>query len=164
MLIMCKWAAKLPQNSIFLEYPIPWMLLPGHPGGVSGYEQCFWTPTNICNLGQQGYLYTNTIQGTPKLWKFQNYDIDSRSHPPLLICAISHYPRAKLDLGRTILMQAAYVRPSLPEICKATDQLIIWQRVICYSFIRIPLIWIGRPNQNYILNVHYNALHILSYI
>ena len=27
----------------------------------------FWTPADIGNLGQQGDLYTNTIQGTPKL-------------------------------------------------------------------------------------------------
>ena len=63
------------------------MLLPGHPGGVSWYEQFFWTLADICNLGQQGDLYTNSIQGTPKLWKCWNYDMESRSLPSLLICA-----------------------------------------------------------------------------
>ena len=64
------------------------MLLPGHPGGVSWYEQRFWTPADICDLGQQGDLYTKTILGTPKLSKYQNYDIDSIYPPSLLFCAI----------------------------------------------------------------------------
>ena len=64
------------------------MLLPGHQGGVSWYEQRFWTPFDICDLGQQGDLYTQTILGTPRRWKCQNYDMDSRSPPTSLICAI----------------------------------------------------------------------------
>ena len=70
------------------------MLLPGHPGGVSCYEQCFWTPADIFDLRQQGDLYTETIPGTPKQCIFQNFDIDSRSPPSSLICA--EYIKVKL--------------------------------------------------------------------
>ena len=58
--IVCKWAAKLRQNSIFLEKHQPGLLITGHPGGVNKYEQFFWTPAYICDLGQQGDLYTKT--------------------------------------------------------------------------------------------------------
>ena len=37
------------------------MLLYGHPFGISWYEQRFWTPTDICELGQHCDLYTHTI-------------------------------------------------------------------------------------------------------
>ena len=70
------------------------MLLPGHPGGVSWYEQYFWNPADICDLRQHGDLYTETFLGTPKQCKFQNYDIGSRSPPSSLICA--EYIKVKL--------------------------------------------------------------------
>ena len=37
MLNMCELAQNLPQNSIFLELPLPGLLLPGDPGGIK-YE------------------------------------------------------------------------------------------------------------------------------
>ena len=43
MLKMCKLAFKLPQIQFAWNNPLHKMLLPGHPGGVSLYEQCFWT-------------------------------------------------------------------------------------------------------------------------
>ena len=42
------------------------MLIPGHSGGVSWYEQSFWNPADICDQGQQGDLYTQTFLGIPK--------------------------------------------------------------------------------------------------
>ena len=57
-MILCEWAPKLPQSSLFLEVPQPGMIQPGHPGGVN------WSG------------------------KFQKYDMDSRSSQSLLICAI----------------------------------------------------------------------------
>ena len=39
------------------------MLLPGHPGVVSWYEQYFWTPADICDP------YTQTILGTPLVFE-----------------------------------------------------------------------------------------------
>ena len=59
-------AARLSQNSIFLESPQPGLLIPGYPVGVNYYEQRFWTPADICDLEKQGELYTKTILGTPK--------------------------------------------------------------------------------------------------
>ena len=53
MLMMCEWASKLHQISIFLYLPQPGMLLPGHLGGVTRYEWYFWTAAGFCNLGQQ---------------------------------------------------------------------------------------------------------------
>ena len=64
------------------------MLLPGHSGGVNWYEQHFWTDADFFEVGQHAYLYKNTILVTPKCWKYQSYDIDSRSPPSSLICAI----------------------------------------------------------------------------
>ena len=64
------------------------MLLHDHPGGVNSYEELFWTAADLLDLGQQLKLYTKTILVTRKSWTFQNYDMDSRSPPSLLICAI----------------------------------------------------------------------------
>ena len=45
---------------------IPGLLLLGHPGGVNWYEQHFLTAADICDLGNQGVLYTKTILERPK--------------------------------------------------------------------------------------------------
>ena len=45
----------------------PGLLLPGHPGGVNWYEQRFWTPADICDIGKKGD--TKTILGTLKFSK-----------------------------------------------------------------------------------------------
>ena len=94
--------ANEPQSTLKIKFsrnnPLPGILLPGHPGGVSGYEQYFWTPADICDLGQQGDLYTlfwehqgaenlNSLTWIQDLlnphwfvqWKFQIYGMDSRS-------------------------------------------------------------------------------------
>ena len=85
---MCKWAGKLPQNSIFLALPLPGILLPGDPGGVKRYEWHFWTPAAFCDLGQQVDLYTETILVPRRCWTFKNYDRILISLPPSLILAI----------------------------------------------------------------------------
>ena len=89
---ICKWAWKLPQNSIFLALPLPGILLPVDPGGFKRYEWHFWTPACFCDLGQQVYLYTKTILVPRRCWTFENYDSVLRSLPPSsLICAIYIY-------------------------------------------------------------------------
>ena len=85
---MSEWAGKSPQNSIFLESPLPGILLPGDPGGVKRYEWHFWTPAAFCDLGQQFDLYTETILVPRRCWTFKNYDSLLRSLPPSLICTI----------------------------------------------------------------------------
>ena len=58
------------------------MLLAGDLGRVNWYKQCFWTVANICDLGQQGYLYKKDYSGNnealkiSKLWHgFKNSPI-----------------------------------------------------------------------------------------
>ena len=53
-------------------------------------------------------------------------------------------------------------RPSHPQLFKATARLIIWKRGIWYTIIRIPKIGVWGTKYNYMFNVYYNALHILS--
>ena len=65
MLIMGKWVAKLPQiqyswNNLNLD--CSYLVIQG----VNWYEQRFWTAANICDLGQQGDLYTNDHSGNTK--------------------------------------------------------------------------------------------------
>ena len=51
---------KLPQDSIFLKYAQPGILLPGHPGGVNKFKLEFCTFAGIFDLGQQAHLDTKT--------------------------------------------------------------------------------------------------------
>ena len=53
-------------------------------------------------------------------------------------------------------------RPSHPHLSKATDRLIIWKRVIWYNINRIPKLGVGGTKHNFMFNIHYDALHILS--
>ena len=87
--------ANEPQSYLKILFswnnPYHGMLLPGHPGGVTRYWHCFWTPADISQLGQQGDLYTQTILETPKRSKFQNYYMDLRYPTSSMICAIDCY-------------------------------------------------------------------------
>ena len=71
--------------------PQPWMLLPGHPGGVNWYECNFWTAGDFYNLEQQANLYTKTILGRRRCCHSRNYYIDSKYPPSLLIYGISTF-------------------------------------------------------------------------
>ena len=51
MLNMCEWASTLPQNSIFLKYPLPGKILCDH--GFNWYECQFWTAWDFSDLVQQ---------------------------------------------------------------------------------------------------------------
>ena len=48
---------------------LPGMLLPGDPGGVNWYKQRFWTPADICDLGQQGDLKKKNNSENTKVLK-----------------------------------------------------------------------------------------------
>ena len=66
---------NLAQSSIFQEKKKqPGFLLPGHSGGVNWYEQHVWTDADLFDMGQQK--------------KKNKYDLNSRSTPSSLICAI----------------------------------------------------------------------------
>ena len=56
---------------------------------IHWYEQHFWTAWEFCDLGEQADLHTKkNILPTPRCWQFWYYDMDSRSPPSSLICAI----------------------------------------------------------------------------
>ena len=89
---------SLKVTSIF---KIPGIPRPGHPGGVNLFEQQFWTPAGACDLGKQGDLCTKAILVTRSCWKFQKYNMVSRSLPPRLIRAI-YVPLCSFDSQRYI--------------------------------------------------------------
>ena len=61
LLNICEWASKLPKNSIFLECPLPGMILPGHSDRVHWYELQFWTAWDFSDLVQQADLYKTIL-------------------------------------------------------------------------------------------------------
>ena len=78
------------------------MLLPGHPGGVIRYEQCFWTPANICqhfSLGTARWpLHTDHIGSTKalKIEKTKTKKIGPHIFVTVLVLLSAHVERVSV--------------------------------------------------------------------